>query len=75
MNPYDPCVWNKMVNGIQITIIFHIHDLMMSHKNPNITTSYIRKLEQEYARRDPLTVIRGNVHEYLRMTAGDFYTV
>lgn len=68
MNPYDPCVWNKMVNGKQLTIIFHIDDLMMSHKNPNILTLYIRKLEKEYARRDPLTVMRGKVHEYLGMT-------
>jgi hypothetical protein len=68
MNPYDPCVWNKMVNGKQITIIFHIDDLMMSHKSPNIVTLYIRKLEKEYARRDPLTVMRGKLHEYLGMT-------
>jgi hypothetical protein len=57
-----------MVNGKQLTIIFHIDDLMMSHKNPNILTLYIRKLEKEYARRDPLTVMRGKVHEYLGMT-------
>jgi hypothetical protein len=73
MNPYDPCVWNKMVNGKQITIIFHIDDLMMSHKSPNIVTLYIRKLEKEYARRDPLTVMRGKLHEYLGMTV-DFRT-
>jgi hypothetical protein len=73
MNPYDPCVWNKMVNGKQITIIFHIDDLMMSHKNPNIVTLYIRKLEKEYASRDPLTVMRGKLHEYLGMTV-DFRT-
>ena len=56
MNPYDPCVWNRMVNGKQLTIIFHIDDLMMSHKNPNIVTLYIRKLEKEHAKRDPLTL-------------------
>ena len=68
MNPYDSCVWNRMVNGKQLTIIFHIDDLMMSHKNPNIVTLYIRKLEKEYAKRDSLTVMRGKVHEYLGMT-------
>jgi hypothetical protein len=68
MNPYDPCVWNKIVNGKQLTILFHIDDLMMSHKSPNIVTLYIRKLEREYATRDPLTVTRGKVHEYLGMT-------
>ena len=73
MNPYDLCVWNMMVNGKQLTIIFHIDDLMMSHKNPNIVTLYIRKLEKEYAKRDPLTVMRDKVHEYLGMTI-DFRT-
>ena len=27
-NPYDPCVANKMVNGKQHTIKFHMDDLM-----------------------------------------------
>ena len=26
MNPYDPCVWNKIVNGKQLTIVFHVDD-------------------------------------------------
>ena len=28
MNPYDPCVWNKMVGKYQMTIMFHIDDLV-----------------------------------------------
>jgi hypothetical protein len=40
MNPYDACVWNKMVNGKQFTIVFHIDDLLLSHLNPNIITLY-----------------------------------
>ncbi len=31
INPYDPCVANKMVNGMQMTIRWHVDDLMMSH--------------------------------------------
>ena len=68
MNPYDACVWNKMVNGKQFTIVFHIDDLMLSNKNPNIVTLYIRKLQQEYGSREDLTVTRGKIHEYLGMT-------
>ncbi len=26
MNPYDPCVWNKMINKKQITICFHVNN-------------------------------------------------
>ena len=30
-NPYDPCVANRIVNGKQHTIRFHVDDLMSSH--------------------------------------------
>ena len=32
-NPYDPCVANKMVNGKQFTITFHVDDLKASHED------------------------------------------
>ena len=68
MNPYDLCVWNKMVGGKQMSIMFHIDDLLMSHKHPHIVTLFINKLEQQYATREPLTVTRGLIHEYLGVT-------
>ena len=30
-NPYDPCVANKMINGKQMTICFHVDDNKLSH--------------------------------------------
>jgi hypothetical protein len=30
-NCYDRCTFNKMVNGSQITIQFHVDDLKLSH--------------------------------------------
>ena len=68
MNPYDPCVWNKMVGKHQMTIMFHIDDLLMAHKHAHIVTLFIKKLEQVYGKRDPLTITRGLIHEYLGMT-------
>jgi hypothetical protein len=32
MNPYDPCVGNKMIKKKQITICFHVGDCKVSHK-------------------------------------------
>ena len=32
VNPYDPCVANKEVNGTQMTICWHVDDLKVSHK-------------------------------------------
>ena len=68
MNPYDPCVWNKEINGSQFTVVFHIDDLLMSHKSPLVVTDFISELTKEYGSRDDLTVLRGKVHEYLGMT-------
>ncbi len=31
INPYDPCIANKMVKGSQMTIRWHVDDLTISH--------------------------------------------
>ena len=31
VNPYDPCVANRIVNGTQQTILFHVDDCKLSH--------------------------------------------
>ncbi len=43
INPYDPCVANKMVNGMQMMIRWHVDDLMMSH----VSRDEIMKIMQE----------------------------
>ena len=32
MNPYDLCMANKMVNGKQLTVAWHVDDLKASHR-------------------------------------------
>ena len=68
MNPYDPCVWNADIQGSQFTVVFHIDDLLMSHRSATVVTDMIKKLDREYGTKDDLTVTRGRVHEYLGMT-------
>jgi len=68
MNPYDPCVWNKEVRKFQLSILFHIDDLLISHRHPEVVMLFIKKLEKECGVKDPLTVTRGKLHEYLGMT-------
>ena len=68
MNPYDPCVWNKEIEGKQYSVVFHIDDLLMSHESPEVITKMISKLDKEYGTKDDLTVTRGPIHEYLGMT-------
>ena len=33
VNKYDPCVANKIVDGSQMTVTWHVDDLKVSHKN------------------------------------------
>jgi hypothetical protein len=38
MNPYDPCVWNKIINGKQCTICFHVDNYTISHVSAEVLT-------------------------------------
>ena len=65
INPYDPCVANKMVNGHQMTICWHMDDFKVSHKDDNAVTALAEKLAELYG--PNATVSRGKVHKYLGM--------
>lgn len=68
MNPYNPCVWNKEVLGSQLTPLFHIDDVLMTHALANAVTEHVKLLDEGHGRNDPLTVTRGKLHEHLGMT-------
>ena len=65
INPYDPCVANKMVNGSQMTVTWHVDDLKVSHKDKFVVTKFLKYLGDLYGNR--ITVNRGKVHDYLGM--------
>ena len=48
VNPYDPCVANKMVNGKQMTICWHVDDLKVSNVNKNSVTALALELAKLY---------------------------
>ena len=68
INPYDSCVANKMINGSQCTILWHVDDLKISHVDSEVVTDVIKLLESEFGKEAPLTKTRGKVHDYLGMT-------
>ena len=68
MNPYEPCVWNKMINGKQMTVVFHVDDGIVSHEDPEEVTKFLELLKSVYGKTDPLTIRRKKIHEYLGMT-------
>ena len=67
-NPYDGCVVNKEIHGKQCTIGWHVDDIKISNIDNDIIKSIIELLEREYGQESPLTITRGPVHDYLRMT-------
>jgi hypothetical protein len=64
INPYDPCVANKMVNGKQMTVGWHVDDLKVSHKDPEVLTEFRKWLMLKYS---DCKEHRGTFHEYLGM--------
>ena len=36
INQYDQCLANKNIEGKQCTILWHVHDLKISHGNHNV---------------------------------------
>ena len=70
VNPYDPCVANRMVNGKQHTVVWHVDDLKSSHVDPKVNDKFIAWLTKTYAP-DPkvgqIKAVRGKVHDYLAM--------
>ena len=66
-NPYDPCIANKIVNGKQHTIRFHVDDLMCSHVDQNVNTKFLLWLDSKYGTYGSVKATRGKIHDYLGM--------
>jgi hypothetical protein len=74
INPYDPCVANKIINGSQMTICWHVDDLFIGHKDPAVVTSLLNWLARRYnTDNKKLNTTRGHFHDYLGMNI-DFST-
>ena len=70
LNPYDPCVGNKIIEGNHITVLWYVDDLKVSHVDPEDNTNFMECLEGIYRE---LRTTRGKVQKYFGMTP-DFGT-
>ena len=72
INPYNHCIANcianKIVNGKQCTIIWHVEDLKISHVDKEVVENVIENLEKKFGKESLLVTARGKVLEYLGMT-------
>jgi hypothetical protein len=48
INPYDPCVANKIIEGEHMTICFHVDDCKLSHRKKTVMDRMIGYIRQEY---------------------------
>jgi hypothetical protein len=68
INPYDPCVMNKIIDGHQLTICWHVDDLLLEHSSKTVVSDFIDWLARRYDTPDKkLKATRGSTHHYLGM--------
>jgi hypothetical protein len=72
INPYDPCVANKTVNGTQMTIRWHVDDLMISHVSQDKIMRVVQGIKDIYG--ENLTETVGTMHDYLGMMLNYSFT-
>ena len=64
LNPYDPCIANKLIEGNQCTIAWYVDDNKISHVKESVVTAIITKIEEKFGK---MTVTRGKQHVFLGM--------
>jgi hypothetical protein len=68
-NCYDRCTFNKMINGSQVTIQFHVDDLKISHRDQSVIDEVLMDLNRKFGTtRKPLAATTGMIHDYLGIT-------
>ena len=48
INSYDPCVSNKMIDGQQMTICYHVDECKLSHRRSKVNDWMIKWHRKEY---------------------------
>ena len=72
LNPYDPCVVNKTINGKQLTLIWHVDDINASQVEAEVVTRIEKWMRKKYEclfkdGSGKMKLCRGKVHDYLSM--------
>ena len=69
INPYDPCVANKTINGKQLTVTWHVDDLKVSHVEEQVVEEFLKWVQNKYEEQHIKKVKPscGKKHDYLGM--------
>ena len=46
-NPYDSCVSNKVIDGKQHTVVFHVDDVKCSHVDAKVNDNFLLWLNKK----------------------------
>ena len=66
VNPCDPCVANKKVNGKMLTVCWHVDDLKASHVEEDVVEEFVAWVVKNYSDENgTVTVCRGKIHPFL----------
>ena len=58
---------NQDINDTQCTVLWHVDDLKISHRDSSVVSTILHELDDWYGDHMPLTIMRGKVHDYLGM--------
>jgi len=64
-NPYDKCVFNKIIDGVQCTILFHVDDFMLTSKSSKALDEVESMFTNAF---EKITVETGKIISFVGMT-------
>ena len=67
LNPYDPCVANRIVNSKRHKLTWHVDDIKSSHVDPKANDQFHNWLQKIYGDVAEVKSTRGKIHDYLGM--------
>ena len=68
MSSHDPYVWNNIVEGSQLALLFHTDNALMARELPQIVADRVNLLDRGCGSNDPLIVALGKMNECLGVT-------
>ena len=68
VNPYDPCVANKMVDGLQMMVVWHVNNMKILHVKKKCVDNMIQLSKSMYKDKGgKVKELHRKVHNYLGM--------
>lgn len=63
-NEHDRCVFNKTVDGVQVTVLLYVDDLLITSVEHSLVEAVVDLITKKYKQ---VTYNIGNIHDYLGM--------